>query len=354
MPHARAALAVAATVLCLGVAIPASDPAGASSSPISLLVPSSTAFSVLGHSCGGIQEQAFATAFGADGYPAGAVYLQTKCGGSGRGGGYNSTTYSAWVTASWDFAGRLRSSARLSVAPVVSPAFAATDSRGDTLANALNAINVNPANCAVGNTTYCSYRAYLVVQAPDTPTSVRVSQVGDTLVATWTTPTTGGLPASSTVTATPTAGGVALSATVTGGATTAAISAVAPATAYSVVVTSTNLGGTSAPSAPVTITTGAASTVPGAPIGVTATWASNTSILVHWSAPTPGDSPIDDYQVSVATYDPSGTPTLFDAGNTTSLLANGFDSVPDYQVQVYAHNAAGWGAWSSRVILGGL
>lgn len=58
----------------------------------SLLLPSSTAFSILGVSCGGIQEQAFATGFDQNGNVAGEVYLQTRCGGSGRGGGYTSRT----------------------------------------------------------------------------------------------------------------------------------------------------------------------------------------------------------------------------------------------------------------------
>ena len=61
--------------------------AGAATVP--LLLPQSTAFSVLGHSCGGIQEQGYATGFDAtSGYPTGDVYLSTRCGRSGRGGGY--------------------------------------------------------------------------------------------------------------------------------------------------------------------------------------------------------------------------------------------------------------------------
>ena len=31
------------------------------------------------------------------GLPTGDVYMQTRCGGSGRGGGYKTTTYSAWA-----------------------------------------------------------------------------------------------------------------------------------------------------------------------------------------------------------------------------------------------------------------
>ena len=39
------------------------------------------------------------------GYPTGDVHLQTRCGGSGRGGGYHTTTYTAWAGATWDFGG---------------------------------------------------------------------------------------------------------------------------------------------------------------------------------------------------------------------------------------------------------
>src|SRR5690242_2346991 len=99
--------------------------AGASS-PIQLLLSQSAAFAVLGHSCGGIQEQAFATGFdAASGYPTGDVHLQTRCGGSGRGGGYHTTTYAAWVGVVWDFTGAVVSDAALSTAPVVDPAFSA-------------------------------------------------------------------------------------------------------------------------------------------------------------------------------------------------------------------------------------
>src|SRR5438477_591631 len=108
----KAVIAVAAVLfVTVGVESPAS---GATTS---LLVPQSTAFAVLGHSCGGIQEQALATGFdGTSGYPIGDVYLQTRCGGSGRGGGYHTTTYSAWVGVTWDYTGAVVSSAVLATA----------------------------------------------------------------------------------------------------------------------------------------------------------------------------------------------------------------------------------------------
>jgi hypothetical protein len=109
------------------------------STPVSLLVDQSIAFSVIGHSCGGIQEQAFATGFDAtSGFPTGAVYVQTRCGGSGRGGGYHVTTYSAWLTVTWDFTGAVVTYAKASSAPAVDPTFAAFDAHNNEIYNASN------------------------------------------------------------------------------------------------------------------------------------------------------------------------------------------------------------------------
>ncbi|HEY5014302.1 MAG TPA: IPT/TIG domain-containing protein [Acidimicrobiia bacterium] len=151
---------VASSVMLFGVVPPAS--AGAT---MALLLPQSTAFSMLGHSCGGIQEQAFATGFdGTSGYPSGDVYVQTRCGGSGRGGGYHSTTYSAWAAVTWDFTGSVVSSTVLPTAPPgVDPTFSAFDAQGNEVFNVLNAVNVLPPDCTVGNTAYCTYRAWLTL-----------------------------------------------------------------------------------------------------------------------------------------------------------------------------------------------
>jgi hypothetical protein len=148
--------------LIVAASIVAPAAAGATTTT-TLLLPQSSAFVVLGHSCGGIQEQAFATRFRAtDGAPVGDVYLQTRCGGSGRGGGYHTTTYSAWTHVIWNLSGVVRSYAVLPTPPAhVSPTFTAVDANGDVLHNVLYALYVPPANCTVGNTTYCTYRAYL-------------------------------------------------------------------------------------------------------------------------------------------------------------------------------------------------
>src|ERR1041384_8509653 len=103
---------------------------------VSLLLPQGDAFAILGHSCGGIQERAYATGFdSATGYPTGDVYIQTRCGGSGRGGGYKTTTYSAWVGVVWDFAGNVLAYAKLTTAPTVNGTFSAYDAYGDQVYN---------------------------------------------------------------------------------------------------------------------------------------------------------------------------------------------------------------------------
>jgi len=327
----------------------------AAPTPVALTLPSSTAFAMLGHSCGGIQEQAFATGFDpTSGLPTGAVYLQTRCGGSGRGGGYTTTTYSAWAGVTWDFAGAVHDSVKLAAAPAgLDPAFSQTDVGGDRVYTALTATNVTAANCTVGNTTYCSYHAYLTVPVPGTPSGVTMSQVGDSLAVSWTAPATGAVAiTSTTVTATPVGGGAVLTATAPGPATSVQVNGVAPSTTYSVTVASTDASGTGPASAAVTFTTHAATTAPTAPTGLTAAWnAGSTGIVAAWVAPDAGDSPIDDYQVAVAQSDPTGPPTNVDAGTATSATLTGFDSTLDWSVHVRAHNAAGWGPWSTSVVV---
>ncbi|MDB5059535.1 MAG: hypothetical protein JWO59_3007, partial [Chloroflexi bacterium] len=155
MRHKALAGVVVSVLVTLGLPTAAN-----AATPLSLFVAQGTAFSYLGHSCGGIQEQAYATGWDASGYPTGDVYLSTRCGGSGRGGGYRSTIYSTWISVTWDFGGGLRYSAKLTGAPAVNPTFSTTDANGDQLYNS-------------------SARAYLVVPPPGTPTVAGAAQVGD-------------------------------------------------------------------------------------------------------------------------------------------------------------------------------
>ena len=106
----RTLVAAAAVVLGVtGLVLPASS-AGAASSPIQLLVPQGTAFSVLGYDCGGIGENAYATGFDSTidplaGYPTGDVFLTTTC-SAGKGTHF---TVSVWTSDTWDLTGALLS-----------------------------------------------------------------------------------------------------------------------------------------------------------------------------------------------------------------------------------------------------
>ncbi|MCU1455067.1 MAG: hypothetical protein JWN46_3213 [Acidimicrobiales bacterium] len=347
--------AILSSSLLAGAAASAS--AGASPSGASLVLPASTAFAVLGHSCGGIRQQVLATGFDThSGYPVGDVYLQTRCGTGGRGG--HTVTYSAWVAATWDYAATVRSTVKLSGAPAgVDPTFTAVDAYGDRLTNRLTAVNVAPASCTVGNTTYCSYRAELAVVPPGTPTSVTAVQVGDQLRVRWTPErATAPLVAFSTVTAAPVGSTAAvLTSTAPGTATSSLIGPLEPRTTYRVTVTSTDAGGTSPSSAAIEVTTPVSTMVPSAPTGVTASWtapqAPGDTLAAGWRAAVPGDSPIDSYQVTVSVSDPAPGHVTHTVPGSTLTAAFGVDDTLDWTVQVRAHNAAGWGAWSGPIVL---
>jgi hypothetical protein len=239
--------AIAAGLLSLGVAA-AAQAAG----PYQLALDQGSAFAVLGHSCGGIQEESFATGFAPSGYPQGIVNLSTRCGGSGRGGGYKTTTYTASASVVWSWFGRVRSYARLEGGGGGSPTFEQTDAYGDRIYNSAT-------------------RAYLEtgeppLQAPGAPREVSASvapyEVPGTetehlrMYVSWSLdPNTAGVITSSTVTATPVKPGPPVLTATTGGSWTSAdLEPVSPNTAYVVTVTSSDDEGTSEPSAPLEVT----------------------------------------------------------------------------------------------------
>ncbi len=238
--------AVAAALICLGATSAAS-----AATTTQLALGQGEAFSILGHSCGGIQEHAYATGFGGDGYPIGEVYMQTRCGGSGRGGGYKTTTYSAWASVSWNWLGDVRSFAKLEGAAEVSPTFSAEDAHGDRV--------YNTATAAFLETT-----SEAPLQPPAAPTGVSagvsIFEAGETeylrMQVSWTpAPETAGLITSSTVTATPVkAGPPVLTSTVTGAASSTFLAPVQPNTTYRVTVTNTDAEGTSEASSPIEVT----------------------------------------------------------------------------------------------------
>src|SRR5665213_797108 len=190
----------------------ASAQAASAANPIALYLSQGAAFSLLGRSCGGIQERVYATGFGSDGYPTGDVYMQTRCGGSGRGGGYKTTTYSGWASVGWTWLGETRSFAPLQGSAEENGSFSATDGHGDRIYN-------------VGSSAYLE-TGEAPLQPPAPPSSVSASvglfESGETeylrMTVSWTAAgETAGLISSSTVTATPVGSSApVLSATVSG------------------------------------------------------------------------------------------------------------------------------------------
>jgi large repetitive protein len=131
-----AAVAVAGGAgLLVGVGgVASADPA-----PVALYLSQSQAFAILGASCGGIQEVVTTNGFDpATGYPTGVVQMKTSCGGSGRGGGYHTTTYTATADVVWDFTAAVVSTAVPATGTVTDPSFSATDASGNEVYNSGN------------------------------------------------------------------------------------------------------------------------------------------------------------------------------------------------------------------------
>ncbi len=218
----RLAALSCALIACAAVA------SAAVAAPVALVLPQSAAFSVLGASCGGIQEKTYATGFDAtSGYPTGAVYLSTRCVGSGRGGGYHTTTYTAWAGVTWDYGAAVVSYGALSPAPTVDPTLSVFDQYGNQVYNQ-------------------SDNAYLVL-APAFVPAPRVTAVSPTLG-----PAAGGtkvtIAGAGFTGATRVSFGAAAAASFTVSSSTS-ITATSPAGAGTVDVTVANPGGTSATSA---------------------------------------------------------------------------------------------------------
>lgn len=309
--------------------------------PLSLTLPQSTAFSILGYDCGGIKEQVTAGFDISNGYPSGVVGMSTTCGGSGRGGGYQTTTHNASAAVTWDFAGNVISAIPLTNGVTVDPT-SGTDGFGDVIYNSGSV-------------------AYLVVPVPAAPNNVSAIQSNDQFQVSWT--PNGVNPVaitSSTITATPvnTTASI-LTTTVTGPGTAGAIPTLQPQTTYQITITSTTIGGTSRASAPINVNTSPATIPPSAPTAVTASWpagdpsSSTDTLTATWQAPDPGNSPIDQYLVKISGSDGGGTFTNSVSGTTLTTYFT-VDYIPNWTVTVQAHNAAGWGPVSAPFTLGGL
>jgi len=244
--------------------------------------------------------------------------MQTRCGGSGRGGGYKTTTYSAWAFVTWDFAGNVISWTR-SIVPNYAAGFSQVDIFGDALYDSGTV-------------------AYLAVPAPLAPTDVTVAQAGDRLEVSWAPVGVNPLAIrSSVLTVTPVNSSASiLTATVTGSANSGLIAGVQPLTTYQVTVANSSIGGSGPASASVSITTAAASVAPSAPTGLSARWtaegATTATLLATWIAAAPGDSPIDQYKVTTNGSDGGGYFTQYVPGTSLTASFAGISFIPDWSV----------------------
>ncbi len=191
---------------------------------------------------------------------------------------------------------------------------------------------------------------------PSSPTILSVGQTGDSLLVKWQLPTTGNAAiTSSTVTATPTNSALpTLTASVAGRGNVVEVPGVEPQTTYSVTVTSYDAAGASPVSLLVSFITHV-SIVPPSPPTALHTWWIPSGVAVGWTASVPGDSPVDDYQISGVGQDGGGTVTI-DSPTSTATLTEAVLPVPylgqGWQIMIRAHNQAGWGKWSAPVTQG--
>jgi hypothetical protein len=103
-------------------------------------------------------------------------------------------------------------------------------------------------------------------------------------------------------------------------------------------------------------TTEAPTVAPSAPQSISASWTSidsPASLSVSWGATDPGNSPLDLFEIRAVGVN-SGTTSPLDAvipaPATAYTFYNPSNSV-SWQVTVRAHNAAGWGPWSTAVVV---
>jgi len=232
---------VASATICAALASSAS-----AANPIRLYLNEGDAFRVLGHSCGGIQQEVFVTGFAANGYPQGNISMKTTCGGSGRGGGGHSTTYTGTASAVWTWFGETRSYGTIQGGL---EAKEATDSHGDRVYNVGAAAYLETGNPPLKPPAAPANVGASIFLSDEPPEDLRMN-VG------WAVdPETAVLIKYSTATATP-VGSTApvLSSSPGSYFSSAVLQPVEPNTTYRVTVTSTDTEGTSEPSAPIEIT----------------------------------------------------------------------------------------------------
>lgn len=270
-------------------------------------------------------------------------------GHSGRGGGVTRVGWACTETVSGGLATGASVTAQLTVTPPHIGAVAESLS-------VLPSPNVGQLNL-VSHSTSGTTNVVMPPSVPVPPTmSTPITENAGLLQVAWVPdPATAGAVTSSTVTATIQGSGApSLTVTVPGQATSATIGPVEPNVTYSITVASSDILGRGAASAPVSVATGPSTVPPSAPTALRAFWSGTTAIASSWTAPDPGDSPIDWYYVVAVGLE--GDPASFVGQMVAAPATSTYITVPDTQswgVIVIAHNAAGWGAWSAWAVLAG-
>ena len=177
------------------------------------------------------------------------------------------------------------------------------------------------------------------------PTAVAATETGDQLNVSWTpAPATAPYLTNSKIIATPIGGSSApvLTAVVSGTARRGSVPGVAGSTTYSITVANNDGGGAGATSQLYQFTSGPATIAPGR----TVISYSTGYAYIRWNAPSPGNSAIDEYEVTAT----GGGNNITDYLPGTALSAQLYPAPADQlTVMVRAHNLAGWGAWSAPV-----
>ena len=118
--------------------------------------------------------------------------------------------------------------------------------------------------------------------------------------------------------------------------TNGVITSLQPQTTYQITAVSTTIGGSSPASTPINVTTEVASVAPSAPTNVVASWSNpdpsgaTDTLVATWSAAVPGDSPIDQYQITITGSDGAGTFTNTVSGTTLTTYFN-VDYIPNWK-----------------------
>ena len=128
---------------------------------------------LLGVSCGGVHVSSYLTGFNRLGNITGELYAWTRCGGSGRGGGYKTTTYQSWHSIVWGLDQSFIVTPYDGLFP--DPLFYEVDQYGNQISNVCNGLtNGQPACVASATITYVPPTQVPV--APIAPSVVGMTQ----------------------------------------------------------------------------------------------------------------------------------------------------------------------------------